>query len=115
MNRHSLQLLLNTYGELAVDLPNLPAEMRAELVSLAHVRHRLQSTLTPIQPSNRFREELRQSLLAEAWLRQNQQDSRGWGSLRRHWKLTAAATASGISMAVGAITFVAWYRARSDA
>ena len=115
MNRHSLQLLLDTYGELASDLPALPAEVRAELASLAHVHHLLQSSLTPIQPRSLFREELRRSLLAEVWLRQNQQESRDWGPLRRHWKLTAAATASGISMAVGAITFVAWYRARSDA
>lgn len=118
MDKPSLDDFLNLYdpavaddGGAAPDLSALSPEARAELESLAQVSLLLKRTLTPVSARLAFREDLRQSLVASAVERQ------GWRgvilvNLRTHWKLTAA-TASGVSVAVGAIGVVAWYRGRS--
>lgn len=117
MDKFSLEDYLNLYdyepGEdgAASEPPDLSPAARAELESLAQVSRLLKQTLAPAPPRLAFREDLRQSLLTTAMERQ------GWRgmvlvNLRTHWKLTAA-TASGVSVAVGAIGVMAWYRARS--
>lgn len=98
---------IGAHGQLA----GLSPEALAELESLARVSQLLKQSLTPAPARLAFREDLRQSLLTTAMQRQ------GWRgmvliNLRSHWKLTAA-TASGVSVAVGAIGVVAWYRGRS--
>lgn len=122
MDKRSLEELLNTYGLPSVDdsrppdeLAGLSAEALAELESLAQFSLLLKHTLTPVPLRMAFREDLRQSLISNAMARQ------GWRGmlffqLREHWKLTAAAaaTASGVSVAVGAIGVVVWYRGRSQ-
>jgi hypothetical protein len=118
MDKRSLEDLLPLYGlPAAADgaaLDGLAPETRAELESLAQVSLLLEQTLTPVSLRLAFREDLRQSLLSAAMQRQ------GWRgvflvNLREHWKLTAAAaTASGVSVAVGAIGVVVWYRGRSQ-
>ena len=120
MDKRSLEELLNLYGlpnsddGVALDeLAGLSPETRAELESLTQFTMLLKQTLTPVPLRLAFREDLRQSLLSSAMQRQ------GWRgvfliNLREHWKLTAAAaTASGVSVAVGAIGVVVWYRGRS--
>ena len=99
-------------GGAARELASLSPEARAELESLAQVSLLLKQTLTPVSARLAFREDLRQSLITTAAQRQ------GWRgvilvNLRTHWKLTAA-TASGVSVAVGALGVVAWYRGRSQ-
>lgn len=120
MDERSLEQLLNHYGlpdsddGAALDnLAGLPAEARAELESLMQVSLLLKQSLAPVPLRLAFREDLRQSLMSSAMQRQ------GWRgvllvNLREHWKLTAAAaTASGVSVAVGAIGVAVWYRGRS--
>lgn len=122
MDKRSLEELLNTYGLPAVDggktpddLAGLTPEARAELESLAQFSLLLKQSLSPVPLRLAFREDLRQSLIASAMQRE------GWRGmlvfqLRQHWKLTAAAaaTASGVSVAVGAIGVAVWYRGRSQ-
>jgi hypothetical protein len=120
MEKRSLEDLINDFdltladdGQQPVELAGLSPEARSELESLAQLSLLLKQTLTPAPLSLAFREDLRQSLLTTAMERQ------GWRSLvlvqlREHWKITAAAaTASGVSVAVGAIGVVVWYRGRS--
>jgi hypothetical protein len=120
MDNRSLEQLLNQYDQSFAEdgvpadvLAGLPDEARAELESLAQLNLLLKRTVLPLSPRLAFREDLRQSLLTSAMAR------RGWRGvvlvqLREHWKFTAAAaTASGVSVAVGAIGVVAWYRGRS--
>ena len=120
MDKRSLENLINDFdlplpgdGHEPVELAGLTPEARAELESLAQLSLLLKQTLTPVPLSLAFREDLRQSLLTTAAQRQ------GWRSLvlvqlREHWKITAAAaTASGVSVAVGAIGVAVWYRGRS--
>lgn len=91
---------------------DLAPEALVELESLSRLSLLLKQSLT-LQPAPvAFREDLRQSLLTTAMQRQS------WRGLlvvqlREHWKLTAA-TASGVSVAVGALSVVAWYRGRSQ-
>lgn len=121
MDTRSLENLLDVAGlpllgedRPLVELSALTPEALAELEALAQLSLLLRQTLTPVSLRLAFREDLRQSLVSRAMQRQ------GWrGSLvlhlREHWKLTAAAaTASGVSVAVGAIGVVAWYRGRSQ-
>ncbi|MEZ4771353.1 MAG: hypothetical protein R2844_23415 [Caldilineales bacterium] len=102
MNKLTLERLLNRYSEywsgsgVAMDdLSSLSPAVRTELDSVMRLVGLLHETLVPVQPRDEFVEELRRSLLAEAIRRQS------WRSvylspLRKHWKLTAAATASGV-------------------
>ncbi|MFZ2359670.1 MAG: hypothetical protein WA040_10040 [Anaerolineae bacterium] len=118
MDKRNLEELLDSYGlpesedgALSRELAGLPPETRAELESLTQFSMLLRQTLTPVPLRVAFREDLRQSLLSSAMQRQ------GWRgvlliNLREHWKLTAA-TASGVSVAVGAIGVAVWYRGRS--
>lgn len=121
MDKRSLEELLDLHGlpdsddGAALDkLASLSPEARAELESLMQVSLLLKRSLTPAPLRLAFREDLRQSLISSATQRQ------GWRgvfliNLREHWKLTAvAATASGVSVAVGAIGVVVWYRGRSQ-
>jgi hypothetical protein len=116
MHKFSLEDYLNLYDDRGEDgaageLAGLSQEALVELESLARVNRLLKQTLAPVPARLAFREDLRQSLLTTAMQRQ------GWRgmvlvNLRSHWKLTAA-TASGVSVAVGAIGVAVWYRARS--
>lgn len=96
------------------DLSSLSPAVRTELDSVMRLVGLLHETLVPVQPRDEFVEELRRSLLAEAIRRQS------WRSvylspLRKHWKLTAAATASGVSAAaVSAVSAAIWYRGRDN-
>lgn len=120
MEKRTLQLLLDTYGQTLTGdsaslemLSQLPSEARTELESFLRLTWLLRDSLPPIAPTQAFRNELRRSLLAAAWRRESRSDAVVI-QLRRHWKLTAAAaTASGVSVAVGAISAVVWYRSRS--
>lgn len=119
MDKHSLENLLSVYdlplpedGEALTESTDLTPEALAELESLSRLSLLLKRTLTPQPMAMAFREDLRQSLLTTAMQRQ------GWRSLlvvqlREHWKLTAA-TASSVSVAVGALSVVVWYRGRSQ-
>lgn len=119
MDKRSLENLLSIYDPASFDgdgairqWSDLTPEERSELESLAQLTVLLKQTLVPRPVRAGFREDLRQSLLATAMERQ------GWRGLlilqlREHWKLTAA-TASGVSVAVGALSVVAWYRGRSQ-
>lgn len=122
MDKLSLEELLNAYDLPGVDdgaapehLAGLNPEARAELESLAQFSLLLKQNLTPAPLRLAFREDLRQSLVDSAVQRP------GWRGmilvqLREHWKITAAAaaTASGVSVAVGAIGVAVWYRGRSQ-
>jgi len=122
MDKRSSEELLSTYGLPGVDddvtpddLAGLTPEARAELESLAQFGLLLKQSLAPAPLRLAFREDLRQSLVTTGLERQ------GWRGmilfqLREHWKLTAAAaaTASGVSVAVGAISVAVWYRGRSQ-
>ncbi|MEI2690622.1 MAG: hypothetical protein V9H69_13315 [Anaerolineae bacterium] len=122
MDKRSLEELLNAYGLPGVeeegapaDLAGLTPEARAELESLAQFTLLLRQNLAPASLRLAFREDLRQSLISTALQRH------GWRGmilvqLREHWKITAAAaaTASGVSVAVGAIGMAVWYRGRSQ-
>lgn len=122
MDKRSIELMLDTYGQALADggrqlanLSALPEEARAEMESLVRLSYALKDTLTPVYPRSVFREDLYYSLLALAAERR-ELGAGPLGQIRRHWKITAAATASGVSaVAVGAITVVAWYRMRSNA
>ncbi len=119
MNKQSLEELYALYGlplaeqdDAAQLAAQLTPDVRAEFEQLSQLDNLLHETLTPAPMRVAFREDLRQSLMTTAMQRQ------GWRSmilvqLRTHWKLTAA-TASGVSVAVGAIGVVAWYRGRSQ-
>ncbi len=119
MDKRSLENLLDIYdpamfeGDGAMrQWADLRPEERAELESLARLNVLLKEALAPKPAPVAFREDLRQSLLSAAMHR------RGWRGLlilqlREHWKLTAV-TASGVSVAVGALSVVAWYRGRSQ-
>ncbi len=120
MDKRSLEEILNLYGLSDSDdgawsdnLTGLSPEARAEMESLTQVNMLLKQALTPAPLRLAFREDLRQSLMSSALQRQS------WRgvlliNLREHWKLTAAAaTASGVSVAVGAIGVAVWYRGRS--
>lgn len=119
MDKRSLEKLLSDYnlplsddGKDSIQSADMMPEARAELESLSRLSLLLEQSLTPQPIRVAFREDLRQSLLTAAMQRQ------GWRGtvvlqLREHWKLTAA-TASGVSVAVGALSVVAWYRGRSQ-
>ena len=119
MNKLTLERLLSRYTEYWSDtsfsmdtLSDLSPAARLELESVTRLVGLLHETLTPVQPRDAFVEELRRSLLADAIRRQS------WrgvylSPLRKHWKLTAAATASGVSAAaVSAVSAAIWYRGR---
>ncbi|MCA9869310.1 MAG: hypothetical protein KDI03_02965 [Anaerolineae bacterium] len=121
MNKFTLERLLSRYSDywsgtsLSVDdLSGLSPAARSELESVTRLVGLLHTTLMPVQPRDAFVEDLRRSLLADAIRRQS------WrgvylSPLRRHWKLTAAATASGVSAAaVSAVSAAIWYRGRSN-
>lgn len=121
MNKFTLERLLSRYSDywsgtsLSVDdLSGLSPAARSELESVTRLVGLLHTTLVPVQPRDAFVEDLRRSLLADAICRQS------WrgvylSPLRRHWKLTAAATASGVSAAaVSAVSAAIWYRGRSN-
>jgi len=120
MNRTTLERLLSRYpglwsGELgALDNEDaLPSGARLELEAVARLVGLLHTTLTPATPRAEFVEELRRSLLADA-LRQQSWQSAYLRPLRKHWKLTAAATASGVSVAaLSAVSAAIWYRGRN--
>lgn len=119
MDKHSLENLLSAYnlpladdGEALSEATDLTPEALTELESLLQLSLLLKQTLIPQPISMAFREDLRQSLLTTALQRH------GWRGLlvvqlREHWRLTAA-TASGVSVAVGALSAVVWYRGRSQ-
>lgn len=119
MDARTLETLLDTYGHFLMgDTPSSEAlsqlsfEARAEMESFLRLTWLLRESLAPISPGQGFRNDLRRSLLAAAIQRDARTDT-VLTQLRRHWKLTAAAaTASGVSVAVGAISAVVWYRAR---
>ena len=119
MDARTLETLLDTYGHFLMGdtasseaLTQLSSEARAEMESFLRLTWLLRESLAPISPGQGFRSDLRRSLLAAAIQRESRGDS-VLTQLRRHWKLTAAAaTASGVSVAVGAISAVVWYRAR---
>lgn len=121
MDNRTLETLLDTYGHTLVDdtavsesLAQAPPEARADLEPFLRLTWLLRDSLTPVAPELGFRNDLRRSLLAAALQRQSRPDA-FVVQLRRHWKLTAAAaTASGVSVAVGAISAVVWYRGRSN-
>ena len=118
MDERSLDELLNVYnlpltdnGKALSESAGLTPEAREEIESLSHLSVLLKQSLMPQSARAAFREDLHQGLMHAAMQRQ------GWRGLlvlqlREHWKLTAA-TASGVSVAVGALTVVAWYRGRS--
>lgn len=121
MNKLTLERLLSRYSEFwsdtsfsIDDLSDLSPAARMELESVTRLVGMLHETLIPVQPRDAFVGELRRSLLAEAVRRQS------WRSvylspLRKHWKLTAAATASGVSAAaVSAVSAAIWYRGRDN-
>ncbi|MFN2166375.1 MAG: hypothetical protein ACK2U9_08945 [Anaerolineae bacterium] len=110
-----LETLLDAYGdylgkpeELAEKLPSLSVPERAELASFLQLTSQLKMALAPKVPDPEFRENLRQSLLVAA----GAEARRSSGPLTRRWKLAVAATASGVSVAVGVITVVVLSRAR---
>lgn len=121
MNKLTLERMLSRYSDywsanrLSIDeLTDLSPAARAELESVAQLVGLLHDTLTPVQPREAFVEELRRSLLAEAIRRQSWR-STYFSPLRKHWKLTAAATASGVSAAaVSAVSAAIWYRGRDN-
>ena len=121
METSTLETLLDTYGHLLLNnssstkaVSQLSAEARAEMESFLRLTWLLRESFTPMSPAQGFRNELRRSLLAAALQRENRSDALVT-QLRRHWKLTAAAaTASGVSVAVGAISAVVLYRGRSQ-
>lgn len=121
MNKLTLERLLSRYTDFwsannfSIDeLSDLSPAARAELESIAQVVSLLHDTLTPVQPRDVFVEELRRSLLADAIRRQNWRAAY-LSPLRKHWKLTAAATASGVSAAaVSAVSAAIWYRSRDN-
>ena len=121
METRTLETLLDTYGHFLMSdtvssetLSQLSSEARAEMESFLRLTWLLRESFTPMSPAQGFRNELRRSLLAAALQRENRSDALVT-QLRRHWKLTAAAaTASGVSVAVGAISAVVLYRARSQ-
>lgn len=120
MNKLALERLLSRYAGVwsgdsgAIDdLSDLSPAARAELDSMARLVGLLNSTLEPVAPRDAFVGELRRSLLAEALQRQSWRAAY-FGPLRRHWKLTAAATASGVSVAaLSAVSAAIWYRGRN--
>lgn len=122
MDKRSIEQMLDTYGQALADsgkqlasLSGLPEEARADLESLVRLSYAIKDTLTPVYPRSAFRDDLYYGLLAAAAERR-ELGAGPVGQIRRHWKITAAATASGVSaVAVGAITVVAWYRMRSNA
>ncbi len=119
MDARTLETLLDTYGHFLMSdtasseaLSQLSSEARSEMESFLRLTWLLRESLAPISPGQGFRNDLRRSLLAAAIQREGRADT-VLTQLRRHWKLTAAAaTASGVSVAVGAISAVVWYRAR---
>jgi hypothetical protein len=121
MDTPTLEKLLDNYEHLllnssfpAAALSQLSSEARAEMESFLRLTWLLQQSFTPVSPAQGFRSELRRSLLAAALQRETRSDALVT-QLRRHWKLTAAAaTASGVSVAVGAISAVVLYRSRSQ-
>lgn len=121
MNKLTFERLLSRYSDFwngssfsIDDLSDLTPAARTELQSVARLVGLLHDTVTPVEPRDAFVEELRRSLLADAIRRQS------WRSvylspLRKHWKLTAAATASGVSAAaVSAVSAAIWYRGRDN-
>lgn len=120
MDKRTLETLLAKYGDsLASGSWTFPPgialtpEERDELMALAQVRQWLVESLVMVQPQPAFRASLQRELMATYG------EPAGWpralvGQLWRHKKLTAAA-ASGVSIAVGAISVAVWHRARSDA
>jgi hypothetical protein len=121
MDPRTLETLLDTYRDLLAGdatppetLAQVPSELRGELESFLRLTWLLRESFVPIAPSRAFRNDLRRSLLAAALQHEDRSDALAT-QLRRHWKLTAAAaTASGVSVAVGAISAVVWYRTRSQ-
>ena len=119
MDARTLETLLDTYGHFLMSdtasseaLSQLSSEARSEMESFLRLTWLLRESLAPISPGQGFRNDLRRSLLAAALQREGRTDT-VLAQLRRHWKLTAAAaTASGVSVAVGALSAVVWYRAR---
>lgn len=120
MDKRTLESLLDAYEYTLIGdwagleaISQLPSEARAEMESFLRLTWLLRESLPPVVPAQGFRNDLRRGLLAAAWQRQGRSDT-VVTQLRRHWKLTAAAaTASGVSVAVGAISAVVWYRTRS--
>ncbi len=119
MDTRTLETLLDTYGHFLMSdtassetLSQLSSEARAEMELFLRLTWLLRESFAPISPRQGFRNDLRRSLQAASLQRDNRSDA-FVGQLRRHWKLTAAAaTASGVSVAVGAISAVVWYRGR---
>lgn len=117
---------VNAYCEAPTPHAMDPEEHR-HLIALMRLVQHLQEALQPFQPEPTFRRELHQQLVWAANQRAAQQN-RGWqhlGKLRARswlrdryrppWKLAVAATASGVSVAVGVATVVVWSRNRSNA
>ncbi|MEA3335110.1 MAG: hypothetical protein U9R25_04320 [Chloroflexota bacterium] len=91
----------------------LPEADLAELDDLLQLTDLLQETLVPVAPEPAFRNELGTSLRLVA---RQRADASGYGRSRLtgRRKVAVAATASGVSVAVGLLTLVALYRVRSD-
>lgn len=96
------------HGPYADELDTLA--LFGQLISL------LRQVLVPVQPSVTFRANLRQDLAAAAYERQRLgQDSRKRNWLTSPWTLAVAAIGSGLSVAIGIITYVIWHRWRTAA
>lgn len=119
MNRRLLLSLLDNHLEGLVErrqpvesLSYLTGEEQAELASMVQLVEWLEATLEPVSPHPVFRQELHASLLAEA---HDQLAHRSWrgGLPSRPGKWTMAATASGLSVALGVVAVIAVARFRT--
>lgn len=91
------------------------ADEEDSLALLGHLIDLLRQVLVPVQPSTTFRATLRQDLTAAARDKQlASQDRRKRSWLTSPWTL-AAALGSGLSVALGIITYVIWHRWRTAA
>jgi hypothetical protein len=120
MNRRLLLSLLDTHLDDLVErnqplesLSHLTREEQAELASVAQLVEYLGTMLQPVTPNPAFRQELHAHLLAEA---HDQLARRSWrsGLPPRPGKWTMAATASGLSVALGVVAVIAVARFRTD-
>ena len=120
MNRRLLLSLLDNHLQNLVErdqplesLSHLTGEEQAELASMVQLVEYLGTTLQPVPPRVAYRQELYANLMAEA---DDQLARSGWRSglpTARPGKWTMAATASGLSVALGVVAVIAVARFRT--
>lgn len=120
MNRRLLLSLLDNHLQDLVErdqplnsLSHLTGEEQAELASMVQLVEYLGTTLQPVAPRAAYRQVLYASLMAEA---HDQLARSGWRSglpTARPGKWTMAATASGLSVALGVVAVIAVARLRT--